>query len=123
MSTGNVQQIEQPEAMALPAIRNPCYIIGSVRMPRRLAFRTVAAYVVVPCILLVSIALACGAHEHSASHCCDFCHLGYLPLVQFGGTPKVLPPHTREWRPSSDESGPTVEHGIITSSSRAPPSC
>jgi hypothetical protein len=74
-------------------------------------------------MLLVAATLACGIHEHSVSHCCDFCHFGLLPWVQAPSHPKILPQLAREWRPSSDENVRTVENGSITSSSRGPPVC
>jgi hypothetical protein len=74
-------------------------------------------------MLLVAATLACGIHEHSVSHCCDFCHFGLLPWVQAPSHPKILPQLARAWRPSSDENVRTVENGSITSSSRGPPVC
>jgi hypothetical protein len=75
------------------------------------------------CMLLVSSTLACGIHEHSVSHCCDFCHFGFLPWVQAASQPSILPPFAREWRPSSAERDRTAEITTITSFSRGPPFC
>ena len=94
-------------------------------MPRQQAstLKALAVYMLIVCTLLVSVTLACGMHEHSVSHCCDFCHFGHLPWVQAASPPKILPSLAREWRISSDENSRTVEYGSIATSSRAPPAC
>jgi hypothetical protein len=90
---------------------------------RAAQFRVLVVCTLIVCMLLVSASLACGIHEHSVSHCCDFCHFGLLPWVQAASHPRILPPFERQWRARSDENRHAVEPASIASSSRAPPVC
>lgn len=94
-------------------------------MPLRQPYRSrvVLACLLAACVLFVSTTIVTGQHEHSVTHCCDFCHFGHLPWVQITDIPTVLPPDSREWRRAPDELRQTIEQGAAAESSRAPPAC
>lgn len=75
------------------------------------------------CALFVGVTVACGIHEHSETHCCDFCHFGFLPWIQVGGVPSVAPPMPREWRLGLDPNSLVLNNGRIAPRGRAPPAC
>jgi len=90
---------------------------------RFLAVRRALACVVIVCALLVGVTLACGIHVHSDTHCCDFCHFGFLPWIQAAGVPSVAPPLAREWRVNADLASQVLNNNRIARQGRAPPAC
>ncbi len=87
------------------------------------AAKRALACLVVVCALLASVTLAYGIHEHSNTHCCDLCHFGFLPWVQYAPPPSALPLLASEWRPRFTASDRIQEQGIVASRGRAPPTC
>jgi hypothetical protein len=85
------------------------------------AIRTLVTCLLIVSTLLVSAAIVSGVHEHSDSHCCDFCHFGHLPWVQTSTTAEVQPEFAREWRQCSENIAHCIERCRVVASSRAPP--
>ena len=77
----------------------------------------------VACALLVNMALLCGLHEHSATHCCDLCHFGFVPWIQPVAAPAVARPNAPEWRLVAEQGGRAASSIQITLRGRAPPAC
>jgi hypothetical protein len=87
------------------------------------AVRRAFACTLIACILLVGFTLACGIHVHSDTHCCDFCHFGFLPWIQAAGVPDIAPSLAREWRVNSDPGSQAPNNDRIARRGRAPPAC
>jgi hypothetical protein len=75
------------------------------------------------CALLVTITLAWGIHQHSATHCCLFCHSGQLTWTQSAGMPDIHPPADGTWQLPFEPAAPAIDNSSLPSSSRAPPTC
>jgi hypothetical protein len=86
-------------------------------------WRTWVACAAIVSLLLVTVALASGIHEHGASHCCDCCHFGHLTWLHSGDAPRIDPPRLREWRLHFDDARRSAEQDCAARSSRAPPTC
>lgn len=85
--------------------------------------RPALAGLVVLCVLLASVSLVCGIHEHSDTHCCDLCHFGFLPWVQAEPPPSTLPLVAGEWQPRFSPTDRIVDETSVASRGRAPPAC
>ena len=85
--------------------------------------RGAVACVMIACALVVLVTMAYGVHEHTATHCCDFCHFGFIPWIQPAAAPSVAPLVAREWHAESEPGGRAAEDIRIARRGRAPPAC
>ena len=85
--------------------------------------RGALACMVIACVLLVGITLASGIHQHSDTHCCDFCHFGFVAWMQSAAAPTAAPLLAREWRTSAELSIRDLDNSRIARCGRAPPAC
>ena len=89
---------------------------------RRLAFRLPAAAAVFALLLTTTAGAAPGLfHGDGLDHCCEFCHVGHVPVLKpSGGIEYSAPPAAVAWL-HAECSSQRLELLLINEHSRAPP--